>query len=287
MGGLFYQSEAYNIVDYELWRMEGTDEFFRGPQMVLQPQKFVAFVGAAQTFGTFCRFPFANLIAERNGHAIANLGIGGAGPTRFLIDSALMRVISQARVVVVQVMSGRSVGNTLYENLKGTSSLRPRGKGGHWTWAESVWKELFVRLPRTDLEALVAETRRNWIDEMSQLLKSIAAPKILLWISTRTPDYPEGYESIDQLFGSFPHLVNREMLKKILPLADAFVDATSARGTPQPLYDRFTGERTAVSLARPDYAHINTNGGYPSPEMHVDAAEKLAPVLRKLWDNGK
>ena len=84
MGGLFYQSEANQLVDYQLWRLDGSNEFFRGPQMVLRPQKFVAYLGAAQTFGTFCRYPFPNLIAERIGLATANLGVGGAGAGRQL-----------------------------------------------------------------------------------------------------------------------------------------------------------------------------------------------------------
>ena len=284
MGGLFYQSEAYNIVDYELWRLDGTDEFFRGPQMVLQPRNFVAFVGAAQTFGTFCRFPFANLIAERNGHGVANLGIGGAGPSRFILDPALMALINQSRIAVVQAMSGRSVGNSLYETLQGTSSLRPRGKNNvPWVWAESVWRELHGSLPQDQLQQLVVESRRNWVTEMSLLLNSISVPKVLLWFSTRSPDYESSYKSIDTLFGSFPHLVNQEMLDEIKPLADEFVDVTSSRGSPQLLYDRFNGDRASISLARPDYAHVNINGGYPSPEMHVDAAEKLTPVLRRMW----
>ena len=142
MGGLFYQTEAYHIVDYELWRLPGSDEYFRGPQMSFRPQNYVAFVGAAQTFGAFCRYPFVNLVAERTGHAVVNLGIGGAGPNRFLEDPTLMGVINSARLVVVQVMSGRSVGNGRYENLRGTSSLRPRGnKNAPWVWAEAVWGE--------------------------------------------------------------------------------------------------------------------------------------------------
>ncbi len=281
MGGLFYQAEANHIVDYELWKLDGSNEFFRGPQMVLQPNKYVAYVGAAQCFGTMCRFPFPSLVTERIGAAAANLGIGGAGPDRFLQDAALMRVINNSRVAVVQVLSGRSIGNSLYENLDGTSSLRPRGSKGPWTWAEGVWRDLLETMPRGDLIALVEETRRNWVDRMSELLRKIDRPKILLWISTRGAHYEISTESADHLLGAFPHFVGAEMLDAIKPLADEFVDATSSRGSPQRLYDRFTGEPTGIN--RPDHGQVTMNGGYPSPEMHVDIAEALTPVLKRIW----
>jgi len=281
MGGLFYQSEAYHIVDYDLWRLEGCDEYFRGPQMVCNPGKYVAYVGAAQTFGTFCRFPFVSLVTERVGGAAANFGIGGAGPRRFFGDEALMRAINSAGVVVVQVMSGRSVGNSLYENLDGTSSLRLRSKpGSNWVWAESVWDELVKTKPREDVLRLVEETRANWVAEMRTLLQAIKPPKILVWFSTRRPSHNFTYENAQTLLGPFPHFVNADMLGDIMHLTDDYVEAVSSQGLPQPLYDRFTGERTSVT--RPDYARVTMNGGYPSPQMHVAAAEALAPTLVKL-----
>jgi Domain of unknown function (DUF6473) len=281
LGGLFYQAEANHIVDYELWRLEGSDEFFRGPQMVLQPNNYVAYVGAAQSFGTLCRFPFPNIVTERIGAAAANLGIGGAGPDRFLRDAALLRVTNNSRVAVIQVMSGRSMGNSLYETLEGTSSLRRRGVNGPWTWAEGVWKELLETMPSDDVMALMEETRGNWVEQMSALLRQIERPKILLWISRRRPHYEPSTESLDHLLGAFPHFVNAAMLDAIKPLAEEFVDATSGRGSPQHLYDRFTGEPTAIN--RPDHGRVTMNGGYPSPEMHVDIAEALAPVLKRMW----
>jgi hypothetical protein len=171
MGGLFYQAEANHILDYQLWRLDESDEFFRGPQMVLRPRKFVAYIGAAQTFGTFCRFPFPSIVGERIGFATANLGIGGAGAGRFIHDRWLMSLINDAGVAVIQVMSGRSAPNSRYENLQGTSSLRPRGQpNAPWVWAESVWKELFTRLGPAELLTLIEETRANWLAEMRSLL---------------------------------------------------------------------------------------------------------------------
>jgi hypothetical protein len=280
MGGLFYQSEANHIVDYQLWRLDGSDEFFRGPQTVLRPGKFVAYVGAAQTFGTFCRYPFPNLIGERVGQATANLGVGGAGAGRFIHDRRLMSLINDASVAVIQVMSGRSAPNSRYENLQGTSSLRPRDNPkAPWVWAEAVWEQLFHELPHEELAMLVQETRDNWLAEMKTLLNSVRVPKILLWISPRTPNHEFSFDSSKALLGPFPHFVNQPMLEELLPLADSFVSVVSKRGLPQRLYDRYTGDQT--NLNRPN-GLVTLNHDYPSPEMHVDAAEQLTPVIQEL-----
>jgi hypothetical protein len=281
MGGLFYQSEANHIVDYDLWQLDGCDEMFRGPQMVLSPKKYVSFIGAAQTFGTFCRYPFPTLISERISLATANLGIGGAGPERFSSDPALMNTINRSKVAVVQVMSGRSAPNKLYENLQGTSSLRPRDNpSAPWVWAEGVWDNLFKEKSQDEFVELMEDTRQNWVRLMKELLLSIQVPKILLWISIRDPDCPVDLSSAEKALGLFPHLVNKAMLEEIMSLADRFVDAKSSRGIPQPLYNRFSGGLT--SLSRPDYVQVKYNNHYPSPEMHVDITEKLTPVLREL-----
>jgi hypothetical protein len=281
MGGLYYQSEASHIVDYALWRLDGSAEFFRGPAMVLSPGRYVSYVGAAQTFGTFCRHPFPDLVTERVGGAAVNLGIGGAGPDRFLRDARLLEVINRGRVAVVQVMSGRSTPNRLYENLDGTSSLRLRTEPkGPWRWAEGVWEEIFRTLPPAEIEGLLADSRANWLSSMRQLLCAITVPKILLWISTRTPSHVFTMDSWQQALGPFPHLVDETLMADIRPLADRYVEVVTRRGLPQRLHDRFTGEWTAVN--RLDRQGVRINNGYPSPEAHVDVAEALTPVLREM-----
>jgi hypothetical protein len=284
MGGLFYQAEGAHIVDYQLYQLPGCREYLRGPQMVLKPRHFVVFVGAAQTFGTFCRYPFPSLAVERVGLAGANFGIGGAGPETFLLDPVLMDVINNARVAVVQVMSGRSAPNRLYETARGTSSLRRRDRpGDKFVWAESVWDEILKEFPKDEVAALIEDTRNNWVRLMQELLDAIKIPKILLWVSTRKPDFNFDLSSRKTALGPFPHFVNLRMVDALRRRVDAYVDATSSRGTPQPLFNRFTGE--LASIYRPE-GGFRYNSGYPSPEMHVDIAEALVPTLKK-WGSPK
>ena len=82
----FYQKEVGDNIDYNI-----TDSPFgfpvRGPfvdQLEDQsPIPTVAFLGAAQTFGTWCEFPFPTLVSSALSVNSLNLGYGGAGPAFF------------------------------------------------------------------------------------------------------------------------------------------------------------------------------------------------------------
>jgi hypothetical protein len=279
MGGLFYQREAHHVVDYNLYELEGCKEQFRGPRMALNSGKFVAYVGAAQTFGTFCRFPFPALVAERTGLAYANLGIGGAGPGRFLQDDCLLRIINDARLAVVQVMSGRSAPCRIFETMAGSSTLRRLDKTpSEWMWAEPAWAEVFKDFSRDEIASLIADTRRCWVELMVELLGRISIPKILFWISARSPQFEFSLDDANSALGPFPHFVDARMMEAVKTHADEYVEAISSRGLPQQLYNRHCGESAAIK--RPN-RECSDNSHYPSPQMHVDFAEALTPVIER------
>jgi len=107
-------------------------------------------------------------------------------------------------------------------------------------------------------------------------------PAILFWFSQRPPEYDESYSDVHSLFGEFPQLVNRQMVEQIKQFSDDYVECISARGLPQPLVSRFTGEAASV-MHRADLGggtqEFNTY--YPSPDMHADAADALIEACRK------
>jgi hypothetical protein len=101
---------------------------FRGPPVDLS-RLFIAFVGAAQTFGRFVNKPFPTLIGETLGAPVLNLGVGGAGPA-FCDRPRYLDILNRAEAVVFQVMSGRSASRSLFSNadsggLTGTTPLAP------------------------------------------------------------------------------------------------------------------------------------------------------------------
>lgn len=308
-----YQLRDYDVVDYSMHELPGTNLWFRGPCPDLRGDYFTC-LGAAQTFGCFCEHPFPQLLAKELGMPALNLGYGGAGPEFFERQAALDRYINRGRFVVLQVMSGRSQSNSLFE-CRGLEYTRRRKDGiamsadaayhdllfGVPSLAEGRWTELarrgmrrffprmvlprMIAAPRT--RRIVAETRGAWIQSHRRLLARIRVPVILFWFSKRAPKYPEDLRDVYKLFGEFPQLVNAEMVHQARELCGNYVECVSERGSPQELISRWTGLPVNVNPAndRPDLAGAavwSHNSYYPSPEMHEDAVQALAPVCRGL-----
>lgn len=299
-----YQARDHEIVAYHMYQLDGTGLQFRGPAPAfLAPGEYFTCIGAAQTFGCFCDRPFPHLLAERLGIPALNLGYGGAGPEFFARHDSLIRYANNGRFVVVQVMSGRSQSNSLFDS-GGLEYVVRRSDGARMAAAAAYERLLngppglglrrvplmgrlarVVTVPR--VRRIVAETRLAWIDSYRRLLDPIRVPKVLFWFSKRQPEYVEDYRSVPTLFGEFPQLVNSEMVGAVRDMCDGYVECVTHRGSPQPLRSRFTGEPVSVDPAA-DRADFRTQGlwthnrYYPSPEMHHDAAEALTPPCGHL-----
>jgi hypothetical protein len=289
-----YQDPDWRIVDYQPFCLDERiiDRSTRRPLFIRGPRPgqldkggyFVA-LGAAQTFGRFCPQPFPALLAQRLGLPVLNISHGGAGPAFFCKDNArLIDYLNEARFVVVQVMSGRSDSSSLFES-EGVGYFRRRSDGAH-LGCDEAFSALMRSRPPALLARIVEETRASWCDSYHRLMSQIAVPKVLLWLSTRTPDYRQGRRSLSELFGAFPQLVNARMVAQVGRHCDHYIECVTRRGLPQPLFDRFTGARATV-LDPWTSEPWTENWYYPSPEMHQDAAEALEPVCRALSDGAR
>ncbi len=299
-----YQKRDQEIVDYQMYSLGKTGLWFRGPKIgSLKPGEYFVCIGAAQTFGCFCEQPFPTLLQEKLNLPGLNLGYGGAGPYFFLKHPELLEYINRAKFVIVQVMSGRSESNSLFDS-GGLEFLTRRSDGirlgaddayrevleGNAVWRKASIGQKYARriakiFGAMTAKRLVDETRSNWINNYRSLLGQIAVPKILFWFSKRVPDYKEKYHNLSALFNEFPQLVTLRMVEEIGDFSDEYVECVSKRGSPQPLFSRFTGEATTVDptcdrqdLGGKIWTH---NAYYPSPEMQLDAAKVLAPICRK------
>ncbi|MCC6783419.1 MAG: hypothetical protein IT457_11305 [Planctomycetes bacterium] len=293
-----YQRRDAEIVDYELWRASPDGDALRGPApKELEPGSYFVCLGAAQTFGCFVAMPWPALLAKRLGMPALNLGVAGAGPRLFLAPQ-WRALIDGAAFAIVQVMSGRSADCSLFAS--GGRERLTRRDDGRWLGADAAWSELLsadlagIRSPllrgfvnrgrawfgRRALRRLVAETQASWTADCVGLLDAIAAPKLLFWFSRRRPRHRPRFHSLRALFGEYPQLVDERMLAAVARHADGLVECVGARGSPQPLRSRFTGEPAVVRPADAgtgeDPSQVWThNAYYPSPEMHEDAAAVL------------
>lgn len=274
--GYGYQKRDYEYLDYQLWELDGVKQPFRGPKPEsLAKNQYFACLGAAQTFGCYCEKPFPTLLSEKLNFDVLNMGHAGAGPLLYLQKNKYIHLANQAKFVVVQVMSGRSESNSLFESKAGRGQLT-RLSDAVSLPAEKAYLELLKTGGVEKTKQIVEETRENYVNHFIELLSLLEVPKILFWFSERTPDYSENYKDARTLFGKYPHLVNREMIEKIKPFAGHYVECVSDEGMPQPLISRFTGQPAGFQSQTTQGSRIKKfNTYYPSPEMHQNAFQKL------------
>ena len=276
-----YQKRDHEIVDYEPFALPGAGRL-RGPRPAsLEPGEYFTCVGAAQTFGCFCERPYPALLWDRLGLPALNFGFAGAGPRLFIPDEGRPRArldyVNRGRFAVVQVMSARSEDNSRFES--GGREQLVRRSDGERLGAGPAYAQLLEDDRPATVAQIVAETRANWIESFISLLELIQVPTVLLWFSTRAPEYEEAYSDVHALFGDFPQLVNHAMVEAVRRSSDDYVECVTSRGSPQPLFSRFTGEPAAFVNSRGEPQSHNTY--YPSPEMHEDAADALTEACRK------
>ena len=133
------------------------------------------------------------------------------------------------------------------------------------------------KFPPELIAKVVRETRKRYSEEMFELLRLIGVPKILLWLSQRTPDYKENTKSVHDLFGGYPQLVNQSVIQDLIPLCDDYVEVVSSQGLHQKLINYATGKPVNVF----PWAKVpNQNDYYPSPEMHEIVYKKLLNLPR-------
>ena len=280
----FYQTRDLELFDYELYRLPRTRELLRGPRPadVSNLRPMVSFVGASQTFGVLCRYPFPTLLGSMLGRDVLNLGLGGAGPSTFLAPAKrkLFDRINRTRACVVQVMSARGGENRLLVNPAGGHKVRYRTDAADVKLrsAEEMYEEILRNHDPSEVIDIVNETRKNWVESYKALADEIRVPKILLWISTRSPEYDFSTKNVHTLFGGFPQLVNAEMLASAAESFDRLAEVTSNEGMPVPLWNRFTGE---PARAKPGGVPLPSNNYYPSQHMHIRAAQVLEPLLQE------
>ena len=299
-----YQARDFEVVDYHMYQLGDTGLSFRGPEHNPLPQgEYFCCVGAAQTLGCFCEHPYPELLSKALDLPALNLGYGGAGPEFFLKQESLLPYLNGGKFVVLQIMSGRSQSNSLYD-CDGLEyvTLKKDGRkmGAKQAFVEafydtrvtaalgnSVIAKQFAKLSaRPEVRALVKEIRQNWVDSYLQLIERLTVPIILLWFSKRAPDYSEKYGSVAGIFGAYPQLVNREMADKLREHCEEYVECTTTRGIPQTLISRFTGQAVVVETARDrsdlESAPWSVNSYYPSPEMQEDAAAAVLAAARSI-----
>ncbi len=148
--------------------------------------------------------------------------------------------------------------------------------------AEDAWEWYIKNHTEIEVKDLVENTRDNYINEYTALIKNINVPTVLLWFSTRNPAYDTQIcQNVGRVLGSYPHLVNKEMIDEIAKQCSEYVEVVASDGLPQKLYHIVTLEPQNRTPGDPRSTSIY-NEYYPSPEMHYLCAYKLAEKIKKI-----
>ena len=150
-----YADPDWEVVDYQMYcldsevidRQTNTVLLLRGPKpQNLESGEYFVCIGAAQTFGRFCERPYPTLLQERLGLQALNLGRRGAGPSFFSKENdKLLGYINGARFAVIQVMAGRSEGNSLdVKEDNQVISLDYEECIRHFTWTQEIKEQYDV-----------------------------------------------------------------------------------------------------------------------------------------------
>lgn len=282
-----YQTRDWDVVDYEMYTIPGLNYTLRGPQVSDGASRYASIIGAGQSFGVLVRDPYAHMLSRELSMEVMNLSVGGSAPALYLNNPAAIEACNASSLCIIQILSGRSSHSTYFESRDGKNMLRPRGSRLPYVPGDTAYQSMFDNEPFPLPQIVIGEVRANWTKEMLQLLALIKVPKVLLWMSERSPDaLPETFTTFRKAAGKFPHFVNRQMIDEIREYADDYVEVTSTRGMPNQLTNRFTGEQASILLgdqAKP----ASEDKYYPSPEMHEDAYAALIDPVRRLWTAGE
>lgn len=268
-----YQYQDFEIVDYQLTTVPGIPQLIRGPApnaAAIEAGEFICVLGAAQLFGRFSNRSFAEDLEREFGLPVLNLSKGGAGPGIFL-DPAYRQYIEKAKLVIVQVLSGRSVGCETYPG-----DMMTMFEGVRMS-REFVLAKILKR-SREEYRETVKRWNENYVKLYHSLAQSIQGKSVLLWISQRGSDQwsvEQGEETGS--FGAFPQLIGAGTHDRIQPAFDGFASVIHAKGLVR-FTSRISGEAAPfiTSEGQPRWQ----SDYYPPPSVQESIAATLAAEIK-------
>lgn len=265
----------YNKAEYRGFSIRGPLPDFNG--------KYISYIGAAQTFGRFCDHPFPDLISKHFNVGGLNLSFGGGGPEEKIFYKSI-EDINKSKCCVFQVMSGRSCSNGLLTIKKGLNSRL--SLNDEEIAAPDFWHMILQLEDIRLIEKILESSISTYLYNCQLLLSLIECPKILLFYSQEKPkdNIDTTIKPYNAFIGKFPHFITNNTLNKLKELCDCYAEVISVNGIPQKLKEpNYRGYDKVLKMnANVEVKEMHYNNYYPSPEIHVEIAEKLYPLIEKF-----
>jgi uncharacterized protein DUF6473 len=250
-----YEYQSENALSYFPCRYGNSKLLFRGPKKKLDGD-YVAVLGGTETYGKFVENPFTEMLEQRLGTTVANLGCVNAGPDVFIGDEVVMGICSRARVTVIQIAGAQNLSNRFY-------AVHPR-RNDRFLKASKLMETIYSDIDFTDynftrhlLSALEnnsadkflmvrQELKEAWVARMSTLLAKIDSKVVLLWMADHAPEdnFAQTGLQADPLF------VDRDMLERVRPLVDDIVEVVAGVDEVDAGYERLVFSELDAPSAR-------------------------------------
>lgn len=254
------------------------NQLIRGP-IPSDLSNTVCFIGAAQTYGRFCDRPFPTLVCDALGLDCLNLGISGAGPEEPLFHNPyVLEDINQCKLVVVQIMSGRSAGNWKFRIDRGQAGWTLDNK---YMYGEQLWKEMWETGDRKDIQVTLKSTIDNYLWAYWKFRREIYSPVILLNIKSgqrkNNINMEDSYKNYIEFLGPYPHFIEDYHVATLQRELNCGLIRYEGRvGLPQQLPQaRNTDYHTLLG----NNVDPSINNYYPSPEMHHEIADLITEKI--------
>lgn len=252
---------------------------FRGPRRALEGN-YAAFVGSTETYGKFIEHPYPMLVENEVGKPCVNFGVVNAGVDVFANDPTVLAACHDASVTVIQIMGAHNLSNRFYK-------VHPR-RNDRFLAPSTVMKALFPDIDFADFsftrhllgaiytrsperfEILRAELQAAWSARMRSLIDQIGSRVVLLWMS-QTPLTDDKWSDRPNALRADPLFVTRSMVEELRPQV---LDVVEAQPSAEAL--SFGTKGMVFPLL-----HREAAGELLGVAAHEEAAQRLAPVLRK------
>ena len=268
------QTPTQHQLDYQPCRYGGAKFAFRGPAKRLKGD-YVVFLGGTETFGTFIRTPFPELVEQQTGFACLNLGCRKGGLDSYLSTPSLIDICSMAKVTVIEATGAPNMTNRFY-------SVDPR-HNNRFLRASRLMKSVFFGVDFTGVETtddllgllareagdrlplLSRELQTAWVARMRSLVRQIGGPVVLLWAADHTPFSANDGGTTCRA----PLFIDRAMLNAVMEDADHLVEVVVSPKDIMSGFDQMKfSEKDSQSAAE-----------MLGPVAHDRIASALAPVL--------
>ena len=272
-----YAFPGAGALDYSPCSYAASRLSFRGPSADLR-DPFIVCLGGTETYGKFIPTPYPDLLEEMLDVQVVNLGCVNAGPEVYVQERKLMEMASQSLACVVQITGAQNLTNKYY-------SVHPR-RNDRFTGPTPLLRGLFKQVDFTEFsftrhlmhvlqghspdrfEVLAEELRAVWVNRMTDILRQLSCPTVLLWMADAPPPAPGRRADLSRE----PMLVDAEMIAAVKSRATTYVEMvpsaeTRAKGAEGMAFGPMEAPAAAI---------------LPGPAVHYELSKRLVPVLRQL-----